>query len=230
MGAKTNIVACVEGDAVEILRSNPQLDREASAALAGRLFSGEILEPAGEGTLLNTCPDEDEVYVGCFPGLTIISASELTKTVFPSQLDAKFVDAATAGTVYLHLMESVSGSFAYAVWHNGKLERALGVTPEGPEVFEDIGMRLAFEAFYWEKSAHPAFEPGEGGDFPLQFQPLDLGEAALKALFGYQLEGEADETLLDPETIPLLHFKRRRPPRKPWWQFWWLRLKQACRA
>ena len=204
---------------MEILRNNPQLDREASAALAARLFPGETLEPAGEGTLANTYPEEDEVYVGCFPGLTIVSAYDLIMTDYPSQLDPKYLEAATADTVYLHVMHSVSGGFAYAAWRGGKLQRALCVEPENG-VFEEIGSPLSFEVPYWE-GAHPAFEPGdEPGDFPLPFHPLDLGEAALKVLFGFQMEGDYDPTLLDPETIPLLHFKRIRPPRKPWWRFW----------
>jgi hypothetical protein len=46
---------------------------------------------------------------------------------------------------------------------------------------------------------------------------LDLGEAALKEFFGYQLEGEIDSCLLDPETIPLERYKRIRAF---WWKLW----------
>lgn len=52
--------------------------------------------------------------------------------------------------------------------------------------------------------------------YPLVFHPLDLAEAALAALFGYQLEGMIDEQLLDPETVPLMRFKRARP----FWKIW----------
>jgi hypothetical protein len=53
-------------------------------------------------------------------------------------------------------------------------------------------------------------------DYPFPFHPLDLGEAALRALFGYQLEGYVDSTLLEPESIGLLRLKRVRSK----WKFW----------
>ena len=51
--------------------------------------------------------------------------------------------------------------------------------------------------------------------YPFAFHPLELGEAALAALFGYQLEGTLDCAVIEPETIPLLRFKRK----KSWWRF-----------
>ena len=56
----------------------------------------------------------------------------------------------------------------------------------------------------------------EGKPYPFPFHPLDLGEAALAALFGYHLEGAIDPTLLEPETIALAQYKRSRS----WWKFW----------
>lgn len=42
------------------------------------------------------------------------------------------------------------------------------------------------------------------------FHPLELGETALKELFGYQLEGLVDPALLQPESIPHMRYKRLR--------------------
>jgi len=44
--------------------------------------------------------------------------------------------------------------------------------------------------------------------------PLELGEAALLELFGFQLEGTTSH--FEPEDIPLMRFKRSRSWRKKW--------------
>ena len=36
--------------------------------------------------------------------------------------------------------------------------------------------------------------------YPFPFHPLELGEAALQAMFGYQLEGYLASSLLEPES------------------------------
>ena len=61
------------------------------------------------------------------------------------------------------------------------------------------------------------FQPVTADAYPLPFRHLDLGEKALKEFFGYQLEGFADASLLEPEKIPLMRFKRRK---RPFWKFW----------
>jgi hypothetical protein len=43
-----------------------------------------------------------------------------------------------------------------------------------------------------------------------------MGEVALKEFFGYQLEGFIDPAPLQPESIPLLKYKRLRSR----WKFW----------
>jgi hypothetical protein len=52
--------------------------------------------------------------------------------------------------------------------------------------------------------------------YPFPFHPLELGEAALRELFGYQLEGIVDRILFEPETIPLIRYKRSRSR----WSLW----------
>ena len=56
MGAKTWMLAYVDGNAREILKANPKLDRAASAELAQRLFPKAKLEPIADGNLAYTCP------------------------------------------------------------------------------------------------------------------------------------------------------------------------------
>jgi uncharacterized protein DUF6928 len=214
MGAKTWMLAYVNGKAAEVLKSNPQLDREATSALAKKLFPSEKLKLLDDGDLSFTCPPDDELVVGCFPGLSIIAAKEFGID-YPSKLSSSFLDAAAGSTVYLHAMHSVVDWFAYAIWANGKLERSLSLSPDSG-ILEDIGARLAFEEPYWS-GEHPVFDPeDEESDYPFPFHPLELGEAALLELFGYQLEGVVDPNNLEPERIKLARFKRSRA----WWKFW----------
>lgn len=211
MGAKTWMLAFVEGNARGILKSSPQLDREAASSLVSQLFPSEKLVMLEDGDLSRTCPPDNEILVGCFPGLNIITAKEFGID-YPSKLNPRFLDHSLGKTVYLLAMHSVVDWFAYAIWVNGKLERSLSLSPDSG-IMENIGPRLAFEEPYWS-GQHPACDPEDA--YPLPFHPLDLGDAALLELFGYQLEGMINPDLLEPENIPLVRFKRS----SKWWKFW----------
>jgi hypothetical protein len=213
MGAKTWMLVYSKGSPVEILRSNPVLDQAATSEFAKKLFPSEKITPSRDGDLSFTCPADDELVVGCFPGLIIVAAKEFGIDV-PSQLPAQFLNACPGHSVYLHAMHSTVDWFAYAVWEGGKLQRSLSLSPDSG-ILEDAGDRLPFEVPYWN-GEHPALDPEEDDDnYPFSFHPLELGEAALLALFGYQLEGFMDTLQLEPETIPLLQFTRK----KSWWRF-----------
>ncbi len=214
MGAKTWMLVYSDGAASQALKSRPELDRNASAALAKKLFPSEKLEPLEDGDLSFTCPPDDELIIGCFPGVSIIAAKEFGID-YPSKLPSRFVEYARGNTVYLHAMHSVVDWFAYAIWKDGKLQRSLSLAPNSG-VLEDIGSKLSFEEPYWA-GKHPAIDPEEDeADYPFVFHPLELGEAALAELFGYQLEGVIDPSHLEPESIPLVRYKRV----KPWWKLW----------
>jgi hypothetical protein len=199
------------GNAAEALGGNPELDRAATLRLARSLFPKERLEPIGDGDLSQTCPPDDELYIGCFPGVSILAAKEFGID-YPSRLAARFIAGGGAGTIYLHAMHSVVDWFAFAQWIGGKLIRSLSLSPDSG-ILEDTGPRLPFEEPYWA-DRHPATEDGEEYAFP--FHPLELGEAALKEFFGYQLEGLIDPGILQPESIPLVKYKRSRSR----WRFW----------
>ena len=216
MGAKTCMLVYAENNAREALAATPQLNREASQKLAETLFPGQKLEPLADGNLLSTYTPGPEIYIGCFSGVSVVAAKEFGID-YPSKVPSSFIAAGGSGTIYLHAMHSVVDWFAYAVWVNGTLQRSLSVAPDNGAI-EDIGQRLPFEEPYWA-GRHPAGGGDDGGDeYPLPFHPLELGEAALRALFGYELEGlvEPDRTLISPESVSLLGFKRVRSK----WRFW----------
>lgn len=215
MGAKTWMLVLADSNAREALAAKPLLDREATSKLATALFPGEKLEPIGDGDLSYTCPPDDELHIGCFPGVSVVAAKEFGID-YPSRLSQHFIDAGGNGVVTLHAMHSVVDWFAYAMWADGKLVRSLSLSPDSG-IMEDFGQRLPFEEPYWS-GEHPAVDSDEEPDaYPFPFHPLDLGEETLKDRFGYQLEGFIDPSLLEPESIPLVRYKRSR---SPWWKFW----------
>jgi hypothetical protein len=76
--------------------------------------------------------------------------------------------------------------------------RALGQRQPGRRVWESVGTPEPFEAPFWEGGRRPA------PDYPLPFHPLELGEAALRAVLGAWFEGRPDPGLADPSTVELL--------------------------
>ena len=212
VGAKTWMLVYADGSAREVLQRRPPLDRDATAAFVGTLFPDEKLTPLDDGDLSFTCPPDNEICAGCFDGVSVIAASEFGGD-YPSKLPPRFI-AARRGTLTLHAMHSVVDWFAYAQWADGTLVRSLSLSPDSG-ILEDIGPRQPFEEPYWS-GRHPAVDDDEKDSYPFPFHPLDLGEAALAALFGYTIEGPIDPTLLAPETVPLARYKRSRS----WWKFW----------
>jgi hypothetical protein len=214
MGAKTWMLVYSESGARDALKNAHQLDRDATTKLVHGLFPGETLEPLEDGTLAWTCPPNKEICIGCYSGVSIVAAKEFGIDN-PSRIPKRFVDSAGSGAATLHAMHSVVDWFAFACWQNGSLIRSLSVSPDDGMI-EDIGERMAFEEPFWT-GKHPVnADDEEENDYPLPFHPLELGEEALKEFFGYQLEGIVDPSLLEPEEVALMRFKRKRP----FWKFW----------
>jgi hypothetical protein len=208
MGAKTWMLVYSNGPARTILKAAPVLDRAATLAFAQQLFPADKLTEIEDGSLSYTNPPDDELVVGCFPGLSVIAAAEFGID-YPSQLPAEFVARGRGQTLTLHAMHSVVDWFAYAIWQDGKLQRALSLSPDSG-ILEDIGPKLPFEAPYWA-GEHPAIDPedeDEENPYPFVFHPLELGEAALLDCFGYQIEGFVDPEHLEPEDVVLMRFRR----------------------
>lgn len=208
MGAKTWMLVYSDGDVSEKLKSNPVLDRVATDMLVQKLFPNENLQVIEDGNLSYTCPPNNQIFAGSFEGFSILAAKEFGID-YPTKIDNRFIDSASKKIIYLHAMHSVVDWFAFAKWENGKIVRSLSISPDSG-VMENFGEKLSFEKAYWE-GKHPV-----GDDYPLPFHPLELGEEALKAFFGYQLEGYIDESLLNPELITLVGYQRK----KSWWKFW----------
>ena len=214
MGAKTWMLVYAKGDPRVALRRKPALDDEGSLRLAASLFPGEELTQIGRGDLSDTAPPDNEILIGQLGEVAVVAAREFGAD-YPSRLPQRFLEAAPFAYVYLHAMHSVVDWFAFAQWKNGALVRSLSLSPDSG-IMEDIGRTLPFEQPYWS-GEHPALDPEEDPEsYPFPFHPLELGEAALLDMFGYQLEGDVARSVVDPESIELLRLRRSRS----WWKLW----------
>jgi hypothetical protein len=216
MGAKTSMLAIAEGDPIAILKSAPQLDRDACLSTVSQLFPGMRFDPLPDGDLSDTYPRNGELVVGCFPGLTILAHDSLMTE--PSALDRRFLDFAAGRTMIQHVMISTVDGFAYGIWEQGELRRSFVIDADSGTT-EDIGPRRPFEEPFWageHQDEEDPPSPDYAGGAP--FHPLELAEAVLLDLFGYQLEGVIGPDEVRPETIPMMRFAP--VASKPWWKFW----------
>jgi hypothetical protein len=178
---------------VEVLRAAPVLDRPATRALVQQLFPDSTVENAADALLLHGVnPAEDLVYVGCFRDVDIVCSWRLVGDR-PSNVANRILGPGRGRTVFLHAMQDVVDWFAYGIWVDGTLVRALSAANR-VGVVENIGEPLPFEAPYWENGS---------------FVPTELGVQALHTLFGFRLEGMPGVDEVDPEVIPLVGYRIR---------------------
>ncbi|MEO3787215.1 hypothetical protein ABGB12_28145 [Actinocorallia sp. B10E7] len=208
MGAKTGLIAYSDVDLVERLRAAPSADPVKTEDLVELVHPGWPRSPAEGSTLFEgTYPPEDIVYAGSFSGVDVVCSRHLMLDR-PSELPAPIVEASKGRRLVLHAMHSVVDWLAFAVWEDGLLIRSLSLSPDSG-IMENIGEPFPFELPYWA-GEHPV-EPLEGwpaqGPYPLPFHPLELGEDALEAFFGFVIEGMPDPDELDAEAVELIGFQ-----------------------
>ncbi|GAA1520690.1 hypothetical protein GCM10009827_040490 [Dactylosporangium maewongense] len=212
MGAKTSLLAYTDGDVAELLRAGAVARPDATVALIARVFPGWTVEPADATSLDDAVhPPDGTAYAGAFPGVDLVCDRRLPLGA-PSRLPDHLIEPGRHRRVISHAMHSVSDWFAFSVWDNGELVRSLSLDPDNG-VVENAGEPFAFEAPFWS-GEHPVL-PTQGwpdqGPYPLPFHPLDLGEAALRGLFGFILEGSPSQADIDPDAVELHGFRLHDP-------------------
>lgn len=207
MGAKTALLLYAAKDPVKSPRRARGFDPAATRALVAATHPAWEGTASSDGNLSDGCyPPEGTVYAGSFPGIDILCDRDVMDYL-PSGFPVRYLDAAAGQRVMLHAMHSVTDSFTYAIWENGTLARSLSLSP-GNGIAENIGDPLPFEVPYWA-GEHPA-----GPRYPLPFHPLELGgDAALRALFGFIIEGRPQATDIDAGSVKLAGFQV--PPANP---------------
>lgn len=205
MGAKDWMIMYAETDIADVLREHPQPDRDTTRALVERLHPGARLTPIADGNLNeNANPPDGELYAGVYPGLTIVASGEVAADR-PSALHQRFIDEAAGRTLYLHAMHSVVDWFAFAIWENGALRRSLSLAPDHG-ILENLGEQLEWEKPYWA-GEHPVEVDEDDPPYPFVFHPLELGEAALRNLFGFNYEGWLQDDDPDLDEVVLAGYR-----------------------
>jgi hypothetical protein len=138
LGAKTALLAYAAEDPVESLRHARQFDPAATRALVAATHPAWDGTASSDGDLFDDCyPPEGTVYAGSFPGIDILCDRDVADYL-PSEFPARYLDAAAGRRVILHAMHSVTDTFAYAIWEDGRLVRSLCLSPDDG-VVENIG-------------------------------------------------------------------------------------------
>jgi hypothetical protein len=213
MGAKTGVLVFADAEVPAALRAATVLpDRERVEALVHRVHPGYDVEYVDNMELFDAVyPPDDHIYVTSVGGVDVL-CDQRFMIDHPSRLPGHLLDLAEGRRVILHAMHSVVDWFAFAVWENGVLVRSLSLSPDDG-IIENIGEPFEFERPFWA-GEHPV-QPVPGwldqGPYPLPFHPLELGEEALRALFGFVIEGRPEPTDLDPFAVPMYGFRASDP-------------------
>ena len=212
MGAKTALLAFADADIRPALRGATCSGRAETEALVRQVHPGYVVAPADDGTLFDDIyPSDDTTYATKVPGAEPYCDRRLVLDR-PSELPEHLRQAGAGRRIVMHGMHSVVDWLGFAVWEDGVLVRSLSLSPDGG-IQENIGEPYDFELPYWA-GAHPV-EPVPGwpdqGPYPLPFHPLELGEEALRALFGFVVEGHPDPDDIDADAVHLHGFRVTAP-------------------
>jgi hypothetical protein len=220
VGASTAVIMyCVDGTRRVPVGSSP--DRDATERLLVSLFPGRRLVPAGEVSLgdASVQPSDGLVCAGSFPGAEIVCAGALADFERTAEIPRRFLTPGAGRRTHLLRMLSSVDFLSFAVWVDGLPVRALSLDPDNG-LLENLGSPLPFEEPFWA-GEHPVEDDLEEFDvdlepvgrmavdpeaYPFPFDPLELGEEALRALFGFVLEGVPRDDDIDPFEVPLLAF------------------------
>jgi hypothetical protein len=208
MGAKTALLAFAEGDIRPALLGATRSERSEVEELVRRVHPGYEVATAEDGTLWEDCyPSEDITYATALAGVDLFCDSRLVLDR-PSELPKHLQEAGAGRRIVMHGMHSVVDWLCFAVWEDGRLIRSLSLSP-GDGILENIGEPLDFERPYWA-GEHPV-EPVPGwpdqGPYPLPFHRMELGEDALRVLFGFVIEGYPDPDDIDAFDVHMHGFR-----------------------
>nr|WP_259275793.1 hypothetical protein [Micromonospora chalcea] len=173
-----------------------------------RIHPGHVVEPADDDTLLDgVYPPDGVTYATVLAGAELYCDRRLMLDR-PSELPEHLRLAGAGRRIVMHGMHSAVDWLGFAVWEDGVLVRSLSLSPDGG-IQENIGEPYDFELPYWagEHSVEPIPGWHDQDPYPLPFHPLDLGEEALRALFGFVVEGRPSPDDVDPDDVHLHGFR-----------------------
>lgn len=198
-------------DPAAVLRAHPDPDPAAAWALARQLHPGLDIAPTTRGTLDHHAgPDIDEVFLGCYPGLTLLCSAQAIRAR-PTGLPELLVRPLASEHMYMVAFDTARGWGAFAHWERGELRRAFSSTRWN--ILENKGLPLVWERPYWA-GEHPVRpRPGEITDpLTLPYDPILFADAAHREWlgFGYRTTSrEESRKELSPADIPVCGFALR---------------------
>lgn len=206
MGAKTALLAFCDGDLPAALRGAQASDPGAAFAVVREIHSSYEVTAADDSTLFETYPPEDITYATVLPGAEVLCDRRLTFER-PSSLPASLLERGAGRRIVLHGMHSTVDALSFAVWEDGVLVRSLSLSP-GSGIIENLGDPYDFERPYWNGDHPVTPTPGWSDQpYPLPFHPLELGEDALRFLFGFIIEGLPAPDDIDADRVHLHGFR-----------------------
>lgn len=205
MGAKDALLAF--GDIKSALRSTGPTDQSAAEALVTRLHPDRRVEPSGPGALDDSLnPADDTTYAVVLPNAELLCDWKVIVDE-PTDLPQRVHELAAGRRITMHAMHSVADVLAFGLWDNGEPVRFLNLSP-AQGIVTNIGEPLDFEVPFWA-GEHPVNTGGwpDAEPCPLPFHPLELGEAALRALFGFVIEGFQHPDDINTEMVQVQGFR-----------------------
>ncbi len=192
-------------DPAAVLRDNPDPDPEAAFALAKQLHPDRDVVPAASGTLkIWAGPDPGSVYIGCFPGVTVVCATQAALG-HPTRLPELLVRPLASEHTYLISYDIPHGWGAFAHWERGEFRRSFSATRVN--ILEDEGLPLVWERPFWAGEHPVQLQPGELPDPQiLPFDPPDFADAANLEWLGFRYHGAIAENALRPSDIAVCGF------------------------
>ncbi|WP_144120789.1 DUF6928 family protein [Catellatospora sichuanensis] len=209
MGAKTALLAFVDGEVrPALLGALPAARAEVEQAVR-RVHPGHQVEFDAETSLDDTNPPDDVTNATVLAGAEIFCDRRLVLDL-PSELPEHLLALGAGRRIIMHGMHSVVDWLCFAVWEDGQLVRSLSLSPDSG-IMENIGEPYDFELPYWA-GEHPVetdldWPDGDGDPYPLPFHPLELGEDALRGLFGFVIEGMPNPADVAAETVHMHSFR-----------------------
>ncbi|SFM59140.1 DUF6928 family protein [Nocardia asteroides] len=192
-------------DPLSVLRGRPEPDAAAAAALAGQLYHEHDVRPIMVGTL-NGCaaPDRDEVYIGCYPGLTVVCTAEAA-LVRPTKLPDLLVRPLASEHTYLVSFDSTLHWGAFAHWERGEFRRSFSSTRV--DILENEGLPMVWERPFWAgERPVPWRSEDRPGPQSLPFDPPDFADAANGAWLGFRYRTPAVPDRLAPGDLAVCGF------------------------
>src|SRR6476660_2031311 len=148
MGAKTALLAFVDGDIRLALTGAARAERSEAEEFVRQIHPGYLVVPDGDTTLgFGTHPPDDVTNVTLLAGAQLLCDGRL---VFdqPTELPSHLLAMGAGRRIIMHGMHSVVDWLCFAVWEDGRLVRSLSLSPDDG-IVENIGEPFDFEQPYW---------------------------------------------------------------------------------